>query len=540
MADKVRRRVDRECPICQRKRHRVCDTCGQRNLIGTLGQAGLYDHETLEKHLCAGTSHIEEYDGDDSDDGRITKNIDINSAAGYGLTVKVGDVVNINGEVHVVTEGGASEDSGGTSDIPLEGKGEGKQGQGKSPLDGKNFALTGVMSLTREEMRKKGEDAGGNYQANVNNQTDFLVQGDDAENTGKVRAAKERGTDIISEQQFMDMLKGQQGQGSGQSENEDEVTNDDLVGRVIDVLKPRTKELMGFDKADFDELERRVSEAAQEAIDTARETQVISIEVNDASTQTVVASVTGAHEQTTTLLQLMDARVNIMIVGPAGSGKTRGVQEAAKALSLGFYPKSVGPATTEHSLFGYMDANGNYIAGIMRKPFEEGGVLLIDEIDAGNPACLTAMNTALANEYCSFPDAVVERHPDFIAVASGNTYGRGADRQYVGRNQMDAATLDRFIMLPWDYDKSLERALINDMINQTGNNDLDDWLKKVWQVRKAVEDTQERFVVGTRTVLDGAKLINKGFSLAKTEQLRIWNACGHETQQRLVAAMSNP
>ena len=59
---------------------------------------------------------------------------------------------------------------------------------------------------------------------------------------------------------------------------------------------------------------------------------------------------------------------------------------------------------------------------------------------------------------------VATRHPDFVCIAAANTWGRGADREYVGRNELDASTIDRFLMgtVPMDYDESLERQLCPD------------------------------------------------------------------------------
>jgi cobaltochelatase CobS len=59
---------------------------------------------------------------------------------------------------------------------------------------------------------------------------------------------------------------------------------------------------------------------------------------------------------------------------------------------------------------------------------------------------------------------VAKKHPDFICIAAANTYGRGADRQYVGRNELDESTLDRFRIgtVPMDYHEQLERQLCPD------------------------------------------------------------------------------
>ena len=108
---------------------------------------------------------------------------------------------------------------------------------------------------------------------------------------------------------------------------------------------------------------------------------------------------------------------------------------------------------------GYMDATGDYVRTAFRNAFEHGGVFLFDEVDNGNANALGVVNSALANGSMAFPDGMVKRHPDFLCVASANTYGRGADRQYVGRQALDAAFMDRFEVIHVDYDEALEEAL---------------------------------------------------------------------------------
>jgi hypothetical protein len=51
-----------------------------------------------------------------------------------------------------------------------------------------------------------------------------------------------------------------------------------------------------------------------------------------------------------------------------------------------------------------------------------------------------------------------------VCIAAANTFGRGADRQYVGRSELDESTLDRFRIgtVPMDYDERLERQLCPD------------------------------------------------------------------------------
>lgn len=171
-------------------------------------------------------------------------------------------------------------------------------------------------------------------------------------------------------------------------------------------------------------------------------------------------SVGLAHAHLETLLRVISADLPCLMVGPLGSGKSHAGCQVADALHLQFYCRSVCDLTSEVALLGYMDAQGNYVRTLFREAYEHGGVFLLDEIDAGNPAMLLVLNSSLANHHCAFPDAMIERHADFRLIAAANTYLTGADRQYVGRNQIDAATVNRFFFLDWPYDESLEAAII--------------------------------------------------------------------------------
>jgi cobaltochelatase CobS len=86
-------------------------------------------------------------------------------------------------------------------------------------------------------------------------------------------------------------------------------------------------------------------------------------------------------------------------------------------------------------------------------------VILLDEIDASDPSAMLELNQALSNSKMSFPDGTIDRHPDCVVIASANTWGFGGDANYVARYKADAASLDRFVTVSWDYDPNFERAL---------------------------------------------------------------------------------
>lgn len=231
------------------------------------------------------------------------------------------------------------------------------------------------------------------------------------------------------------------------------------------------------------------------------------------------------HKQFEVLLKSISAMTHVFMVGPAGSGKTMAASEASKALKKEFGCMSVGPQTTQSHIMGYMDANGNYVSTEFRRRYENGGVFLFDEIDAANPAVLTCINSAIANEVCSFPDQMVSKHDEFIVVASGNTFGRGANRQYVGRNQLDAATLDRFVVIDWDYDEELEKSICE---NQ-------EWVETVQAVRQAIEELGIRHVVSPRASIFGERLLEAGLTEDQVEEMVLFKGLDEDSYAKIQA-----
>jgi cobaltochelatase CobS len=150
-------------------------------------------------------------------------------------------------------------------------------------------------------------------------------------------------------------------------------------------------------------------------------------------------------------------RISPLLVGPAGSGKSKLAEQVAEALGLPFFEAA--KVQSEFALLGFINATGQVVRTPFREAWEHGGMFFLDEIDASNPSALTALNGALANTICPFPDMNVKRHPNFRCIAAANTIGTGATRQYVGRNPLDGATRDRFYFVQMEYDLALERAL---------------------------------------------------------------------------------
>lgn len=210
------------------------------------------------------------------------------------------------------------------------------------------------------------------------------------------------------------------------------------------------------------------------------------------------ASTEFVHEKFDTVLKFVANDIPVFLTGPAGSGKNHICKQVAQALGLKFYFSNA--VTQEYKLTGFTDANGNYQETQFYKAFTEGGLFMLDEIDASIPEVLVILNAALANRYFDFPAPIGyrEAHPNFKVVAAGNTTGHGADYDYVGRNQLDGASLDRFALVKIDYSQELENKL-------AGNNALADFCRAF---RKASQKVGVNIIVSYRAIEHLAKMVN--------------------------------
>ena len=214
--------------------------------------------------------------------------------------------------------------------------------------------------------------------------------------------------------------------------------------------------------------------------------------------------------------------LNVSLVGGAGSGKTFCAEQVAEALGLEYYFNGI---TTEiHDLVGYLDVNNNLIPKPFVQAFVNGGLYLGDEFDSWLVEPQLKTNAPLSNGYIDLPDGTrVSKHKNFRMIIASNTWGKGATREYVGRNPMDASTANRFIQIPFDYDNELELAL-------TPNKE---WALYVQSVRKVFEDRRMQMIISPRQSEQGSTLLEAGMSRDKVEQFTLWRDLD-EDQVRIV------
>ena len=164
------------------------------------------------------------------------------------------------------------------------------------------------------------------------------------------------------------------------------------------------------------------------------------------------------HEMFDKIVKLVDKKKKaVYLYGPAGTGKSALAEQVAEHLGLNFYPMST--VTQEFKFTGFIDGHGTFHDTNFYKAVKNGGIFFIDEMDSCSSDVLVGLNACLANGYFDFPNETIKAHKDFRVISAGNTIGRGASDDYVGRQALDLSTLDRFLAIKIDYSRNIDMAV---------------------------------------------------------------------------------
>ena len=245
--------------------------------------------------------------------------------------------------------------------------------------------------------------------------------------------------------------------------------------------------------------------------------------VIDSTAHSQVVLKERVHPMFEKVLKLVVSGVNVLLVGPAGCGKTTLAGLIAKATKRKFGMLSCTSGASEAQLTGWLLPIGSggkfaYVPSEFVTLYEKGNsVFLFDEFDAADPNMLLVINSALSNGELHVPqryeEPLVKRGNHVALIAAANTFGSGADMIYAGRNQLDAATLDRFYVIEMDYDTALE--------TQIGEEKAVQWAH---DVRRKVREHRVRRVISTRTIMKMSAALRAGFSFeeARRDALAGW------------------
>jgi cobaltochelatase CobS len=224
--------------------------------------------------------------------------------------------------------------------------------------------------------------------------------------------------------------------------------------------------------------------------------------------------------QTATILSQISRGRNVLLFGPAGTGKTELAQQIAARTGRPFALISCDNGTDAATLVGMTvpDAAGGVswqdgqLTRAIRTP---GCVICLDEPSVARPGALFVLQNVLANRvlYVSETGARIPVASGVIFLATDNTNGTGggARKGYTDTNRLNAAFLDRFgVRVKIDYlPKASEIAVL---VAYTGcTPELADLLVTGAAVTRAAADDQTlSHGIGLRRLLSWAELLTDG------------------------------
>ena len=256
--------------------------------------------------------------------------------------------------------------------------------------------------------------------------------------------------------------------------------------------------------------EARIVELIETHAKPITHTQTVVI---NAATQQAKTLIGRKHPHFEKILRCVAAGMNVMLVGPAGSGKTTIAEQCAKALGSEYGTLHCSAGASESQLLGWLLPTDGGAFEHRHAPFSrlygtDNSLFLLDECDAADPNMLMVIQGALANGHLTIPqrthESVITRGANAKIMAAMNTYGTGADTMYTARGALDAAFLNRFgAQFYIDYDRETEREIAEQHGLKTEH------LNKIWAIREQVAHGKLRRVISTRNIINAAIAINK-------------------------------
>lgn len=218
--------------------------------------------------------------------------------------------------------------------------------------------------------------------------------------------------------------------------------------------------------------------------------------------------ITGQHAQFPRMVKWLTLRHHVLLIGPAGTGKTSAAIAFAEAMQLPLYSQPLSLDST--AVLGFVTATGGTVETEFSKAWTTGGVFLWDELTMSAPDAVGALNAALANGFCTIASlGMVKAHPDFYCIAGDNS-DTGASMEYSARSVLDGATLDRFRRIDWPIDLIIEERVSAGHVS---------WLAAVRAIRAFIKNNDIAHVGATmRGVIAGASALSSG-QFTRTEIL---------------------
>jgi len=225
---------------------------------------------------------------------------------------------------------------------------------------------------------------------------------------------------------------------------------------------------------------------------------------------------------------------NVMLTGPAGSGKTVTVKHLAAlyAQERPFFYLNCGSSQDPRSSFigntHYDKASGTFFSQsyFVRAIQTPDAIVLLDEMSRAHPEAWNILMSVL-DENQRYLRLDEEVDSPTIAVAQGVTFMATANigNEYTSSHTMDKGLLDRFLLLEMDLlTMDEEFQLLKQHFPEADNRFLLVIAQIAERTRKEVASPNPKisFAISTRYTIEMARLLANGFTLAEAAELLLY------------------
>ena len=214
------------------------------------------------------------------------------------------------------------------------------------------------------------------------------------------------------------------------------------------------------------------------------------------------------HEMFDKVAAYVNAGANVLLTGPAGTGKSMMGREIAKAQGKEYFEQSLGGGMRYAQIIGapvLKDGNSDFRLSAMVEAMQnENCIVVLNEIFGLESEVLLAFNDAFEKNtrHIRTPKGKIEIKAKVIATA--NTTGRSVSRQYTGAQRADDSLISRFTAkVHIKVDPKVEEKILEQVENDTHRADI---RTRLADLRKGIAESNIPFDAGTRELTNCIEL----------------------------------